>query len=55
MFCKLKKRNFDDYIYASCLWSGDGLPVCPHCGQSPYEFSFKEFHTEAAKRQDDEP
>lgn len=44
MFCKLKKREFDDYSYVSCVWSGDNLPVCPHCGQSPYEKSFDEFH-----------
>ena len=53
MFCKLKKREFDEYYYASCLWSGDKLPTCPHCGQSPYEKSFREFHGDSPKQGDE--
>ena len=46
MFCRLKKSTFADYSYVSCVWSGDQLPVCPHCGQSPHEKSFTEFHSQ---------
>lgn len=46
MFCRLKKSTFTDYSYVSCVWSGDQLPVCPYCGQSPYEKSFPEFHNQ---------
>lgn len=45
MFCKVKEKHFAEYSYVPVLWSSDRLPACPHCGRSPYEANFEEFHT----------
>lgn len=40
MRCLTTDRVFNDYTYQSVIWSGDKLPVCPHCGVTPYDAEF---------------
>lgn len=44
--CLKHSKTFSDYEYQSVSWSGDKLPVCPICKQSPYKSSFGEFHAQ---------
>lgn len=37
--CKLVDKTFTEFLYTSVGWSGDKLPVCPYCGNSPYSAS----------------
>lgn len=45
MKCLLSGKTFDDYSYVPVAWSGDRLPVCPHCGASPYDANYGENHS----------
>jgi|21_taG_2_1085346.scaffolds.fasta_scaffold06921_3 hypothetical protein len=35
--CVETNKTFSEYEDTSVVWSGDKLPVCPHCRQTPYE------------------
>lgn len=48
-YCKNKNKKAKQ-VYAAVGWSGDKLPVCSCCGQSPYEGrAFKVAHKEIIK------
>ena len=44
MFCKTKQKHFEQYDYISVAWSGDKLPICPYCKQTPYDTDYDDFH-----------
>lgn len=44
MFCKTKQLQFSDFKYIRAVWSGDSLPICPHCRKSPYDKDFELTH-----------
>jgi len=44
MRCLVTDRTFTEYAYQSVSWSGDQLPVCPHCRETPYDVEFNLRH-----------
>lgn len=50
-YCTKTKLKFESYEYASVGWSGDKLPVCPHCKMTPYDSDFKKFHKPVYKEE----
>lgn len=44
MRCLVTDRTFTEYAYQSVAWSGDKLPVCPHCRETPYDVEFNLRH-----------
>lgn len=42
-----KPRFVREFVYQSVGWSGDSLPVCPHCRWTPYDKDFEKFHPQA--------
>lgn len=53
MFCIIKQKHFTDYKYEAVIWSGDSLPVCPHCRKSLYESNFAKTHSQDENKSED--
>lgn len=44
MKCLLTGNSFGALTYRPVAWSSDSIPVCPHCGASPYDANYGENH-----------
>lgn len=44
ILCKVENLTFSEYVEMRVAWSGDTLPVCPHCHVSLYDVNFNELH-----------
>ena len=53
MKCQLTGKEFSDYAYVPVIWSGDSLPVCPHCRASPYDANYSDNHKTNSPVSDD--